>query len=178
MGLAGRAGHGLGGGGPRLEGASRARHASIRKSSRWRTWSPLLSAATSSRPRWSPGWRPSAGTWWRFRRPACKSGRWKCRGRGNGQSRYEVVIGPDVDAPERMRILGALQGLLKYAMTGGGAPPLPHLVGGAPRRVEGPRRSAGGIRADAAGNPHTVQLTFRQSDSKGARHSWPSLQIT
>ncbi len=43
------------------------------------------------------------------------------RGRGNGQSRYEVMIGPDVDASERMRILSALQGLLKYAITGGGA---------------------------------------------------------
>jgi hypothetical protein len=43
------------------------------------------------------------------------------RGRGNGQSRYEVMIGPDVDAPERVRILSALQGLLKYAITGGGA---------------------------------------------------------
>ena len=43
------------------------------------------------------------------------------RGRGNGESRYEVMIGPDVDAPERVRILSALQGLLKYAITGGGA---------------------------------------------------------
>ncbi len=43
------------------------------------------------------------------------------RGHGNGQSRYEVMIGPDVDAPEQVRILSALQGLLKYAMTGGGA---------------------------------------------------------
>ena len=45
----------------------------------------------------------------------------KVRGRGNGEARYEVMIGPDVDAPERVRILGALQGLLKYALTGGGA---------------------------------------------------------
>jgi hypothetical protein len=43
------------------------------------------------------------------------------RGDGEGESRYELVIGPDTDAPERVRILGALQGLLKYAMTGGGA---------------------------------------------------------
>jgi hypothetical protein len=43
------------------------------------------------------------------------------RGRENGQSRYEVMIGPDVDAPERVRIVSALQGVLKYAMTGGGA---------------------------------------------------------
>jgi hypothetical protein len=50
------------------------------------------------------------------------------RGRGNGQSRYEVMIGPDVDAPERVRILGALQGLLKYAMTGGGAHPFRTLL--------------------------------------------------
>ncbi len=42
------------------------------------------------------------------------------RGRGNGQSRYEVMIGPDVDAPERVRVLNALQRLLKYAITGGG----------------------------------------------------------
>ena len=66
------------------------------------------------------------------------------------------MIGPDVDAPERVRMLSALQGLLKYAMTGGGAPPLPHFVGGTPGRVEGPRRGAGGIRTDAAGNPDTV----------------------
>jgi hypothetical protein len=43
------------------------------------------------------------------------------RGRGNGLARYEVMIGPDVDAPERVRILSALQGLLKYAITGGGS---------------------------------------------------------
>jgi hypothetical protein len=43
------------------------------------------------------------------------------RGGGNRDGRYEVMIGPDVDAPERARILGALQGLLKHAMTGGGA---------------------------------------------------------
>ena len=50
------------------------------------------------------------------------------RGRGNGQSRYEVMIGPDVDAPERVRMLSALQGLLKYAITGGGAQPFRTLL--------------------------------------------------
>jgi len=35
--------------------------------------------------------------------------------------RYELVVGPDTDAPERVRILGALQGAIKFAMTGGGA---------------------------------------------------------
>jgi hypothetical protein len=50
------------------------------------------------------------------------------RGRGNGESRYEVMIGPDVDAPERVRILSALQGLLKYAITGGGAHPFRSLL--------------------------------------------------
>jgi hypothetical protein len=50
------------------------------------------------------------------------------RGRGSGQSRYEVMIGPDVDAPERVRILSALQGLLKYAVTGGGAHPFRTLL--------------------------------------------------
>jgi hypothetical protein len=49
-------------------------------------------------------------------------------GRGNGQSRYEVMIGPDVDAPERVRIVSALQGLLKYAITGGGAHPFRTLL--------------------------------------------------
>ncbi len=50
------------------------------------------------------------------------------RGRGNGQPRYELTIGPDVDAPEQARILSALQGLLKYAMTGGGAHPFRTLL--------------------------------------------------
>ncbi len=50
------------------------------------------------------------------------------RGHGNGQSRYEMMIGPDVDAPERVRILSALQGLLKYAITGGGAHPFRTLL--------------------------------------------------
>jgi hypothetical protein len=50
------------------------------------------------------------------------------RGRGNGRSHYEVVIGPDVDAPDRVRVLGALQGLLKYAITGGGAHPFRTLL--------------------------------------------------
>lgn len=34
--------------------------------------------------------------------------------------RYEVVVSPDTQAPERLRLLGALQGALKFAMTGGG----------------------------------------------------------
>ena len=49
-------------------------------------------------------------------------------GRVNGQSRYEVTIGPDVDAPEQVRIVSALQGLLKYAITGGGAHPFRSLL--------------------------------------------------
>jgi hypothetical protein len=43
------------------------------------------------------------------------------KGHGGGQSRFEVLIGPDVDAPPRVSAATALQGLLKYAMTGGGA---------------------------------------------------------
>jgi hypothetical protein len=35
--------------------------------------------------------------------------------------RYELIVSPDTDAPERVRIVQALQGALKYAMTGGGA---------------------------------------------------------
>jgi hypothetical protein len=50
------------------------------------------------------------------------------RSEQNNQPRYELVIGPDTDAPERVRILGALQGLMKYAMTGGGARPLGSLL--------------------------------------------------
>ncbi len=49
-------------------------------------------------------------------------------GRGKGRSRYEVVIGPDTDAPERARMFSALQGLLKYAITGGGAHPFHNLL--------------------------------------------------
>ena len=128
MGLAGGTWHGMGGGRPRLEGTSRA--ADVRSGSPLAGLSrsrPLF-AATSSRPRSSPGWRPSVGTCSRFRPPACKSGLWKSHGRGNGQARYEVMIGPDVDAPEQVRILSALQGLLKYAMTGGGAHPFRTLL--------------------------------------------------
>ena len=113
--------------GPRLEGASRAQAGSIRKSSPWLTSSPPSFAATSSRPRSSSGWRPSDGTWSRLLPPACKSGPWSER-RGNGRSGYEVMIGPDVDAPERVRMLSALQGLLKYAITGGGAQPFRTLL--------------------------------------------------
>ncbi len=50
------------------------------------------------------------------------------RPRAGGQPRYELMIGPDADAPERVRILGAVQGLLKYAMTGGGTHPLRTLL--------------------------------------------------
>lgn len=39
----------------------------------------------------------------------------------NHPPRYELAIGPDRDAPQRVRFLGALERLLKYAMTGGGA---------------------------------------------------------
>jgi hypothetical protein len=52
----------------------------------------------------------------------------KARGRGHGQSGYEVMIGPDLDAPERVRMLSALQGLLKYAITGGGSQPFRTLL--------------------------------------------------
>ena len=50
------------------------------------------------------------------------------RGRAGGQLRYEVLIGPDADAPEQVRLLSALQGLLKYAITGGGAHPFRTLL--------------------------------------------------
>jgi len=39
----------------------------------------------------------------------------------DNNSHYELVVGPDRDAPERLRIVGALQGALKYVMSGGGA---------------------------------------------------------
>ncbi len=42
------------------------------------------------------------------------------RGRGDSPLRYEVMIGPDLDAPERVHFLSAVQGILKYAITGGG----------------------------------------------------------
>ena len=43
---------------------------------------------------------------------------------GQGEEpRYELVVGPDVDAPDRMRLglVGMFNRALKYAMTGGGA---------------------------------------------------------
>jgi hypothetical protein len=40
-------------------------------------------------------------------------------GAGGDRPRYELLVGPDVDAPEQVRALGALQGLLKFALTGG-----------------------------------------------------------
>ena len=39
---------------------------------------------------------------------------------GQGR-RLELVVGPDTETPEHMRLLGGLQGVLKYAMSGGGA---------------------------------------------------------
>jgi hypothetical protein len=39
---------------------------------------------------------------------------------GRGR-RLELVVGPDTQTPEHMRLLGSLQGVLKYAMSGGGA---------------------------------------------------------
>ncbi len=50
------------------------------------------------------------------------------RRRGDGRPGYELMIGPDLDAPERVRMLSALQGLLKYAITGGGAQPFRTLL--------------------------------------------------
>jgi hypothetical protein len=35
--------------------------------------------------------------------------------------RYELMVSPDHETPEKLRVLGALQGILKYAMSGGGA---------------------------------------------------------
>jgi hypothetical protein len=43
---------------------------------------------------------------------------------GNGaESRYEIVVGPDTDASDRLRLglVGFLNSALRYAMTGGGA---------------------------------------------------------
>lgn len=37
----------------------------------------------------------------------------------DGRPSYQITIGPDTDAPERVQLLGAMQGLLKYALTGG-----------------------------------------------------------
>jgi hypothetical protein len=42
-------------------------------------------------------------------------------GTGDQGRRLELVVGPDTETPEHMRLLGALQGVLKYAMSGGGA---------------------------------------------------------
>ena len=44
-------------------------------------------------------------------------------GREDEAPRYELVVAPDADAPDRMRlgIVGLLNSMLKYAMTGGGA---------------------------------------------------------
>lgn len=39
---------------------------------------------------------------------------------GDNGPRYELIVGPDTDAPERLRIVAGLQGALKYVMTGGG----------------------------------------------------------
>lgn len=39
---------------------------------------------------------------------------------GDNGPHYELIVGPDTDAPERLRIVAALQGALKYVMTGGG----------------------------------------------------------
>jgi hypothetical protein len=39
---------------------------------------------------------------------------------GNGPQ-YELIVSPDTDTPEKLRLLSALQGVLKYAMSGGGA---------------------------------------------------------
>lgn len=39
----------------------------------------------------------------------------------NGRGpRHELVVGPDTETPDHMRLLGAIQGVLKYAMSGGG----------------------------------------------------------
>lgn len=43
------------------------------------------------------------------------------QGESGEPSQYELVVRADPDVPERTRILEALQGALKYAMTGGGA---------------------------------------------------------
>ena len=40
---------------------------------------------------------------------------------GRKSPQYELIVSPDTDAPDRVRIVQALQGALKYAMTGGGA---------------------------------------------------------
>jgi hypothetical protein len=50
------------------------------------------------------------------------------RGGESGEARYEVILGPDADAPRRVRVAAALQGLLKYAMTGGGVHPFRTLL--------------------------------------------------
>jgi len=43
-------------------------------------------------------------------------------GDGEGdEPRYEVRVGPDMDLPERERIVGSIQALLKFAITGGAA---------------------------------------------------------
>jgi hypothetical protein len=40
---------------------------------------------------------------------------------GDTAPRYEVVVGPDMETPNRARFLDAVRGFLKYAITGGGA---------------------------------------------------------
>ena len=127
LGLARRAGHGMGGGGPRLKGASRARDV--------RSGSPLaglpghglcsrqlphgLGGHLAGVLRTAPG-RDSAH---RRASPA----------RGSARARKRPVPLRSDDRPRRgrsraVRILSALQGLLKYAITGGGAHPFRTLL--------------------------------------------------
>jgi hypothetical protein len=39
----------------------------------------------------------------------------------SGEPRYEIRVSPDLDLPERERIVGSVQALLKFAITGGAA---------------------------------------------------------
>ncbi len=39
----------------------------------------------------------------------------------SSEPRYEIRVGPDMDLPERERIVGSIQALLKFAITGGAA---------------------------------------------------------
>ena len=155
LGLAGRAGHGLGGGGPRLEGASRARHV--------RSGSPLAGLPRHGLcPRQLPhGLGGHLAGVLRTAPGRASSHRRASPARGSARARKRPVPLRSDDRPRR----GRSRARANPERTPGApeirdhrrrSAPLPHLVGGTPRRVEGPRRGAGGIRADAAGNPHTV----------------------
>jgi hypothetical protein len=79
------------------------------------------------------------------------------RGNGDASPRYEVVVGPDLDPTERVPLIDALKGFVRYALTGGAAHSRRNLMD----EFRDVSRLHGEVLEGLGRMPHGIPMRFR-----------------